>query len=290
MSMMEMAAGLPAEGPGREAPAGLVERRRMIAAASQGGAWTSGSRWASEILGGVRVLRFLPSGANRGSVIHLHGGGFRLGCPEMIAPFAAALAARCGVEVICPAYRLAPEHPFPAGLADASAVLSALGREGAGPIILSGDSAGGGLAASLAALCVANGVGLSGLVLLSPWLDLTVTNSCYEANAATDPLFSSASARDAAELYLQGVSPRHPLASPLFGPVSGFPPTLISIGEGETLAGDGRGFHEMLCAAGVPARLHPVAGMEHVAVTRELTLPGAAETFESVAEFVDGRL
>jgi len=129
-----------------------------------------------------------------------------------------------------------------------------------------------------------------GLVLLSPWLDLTNTSPTFLTNAATDPLFSLASAREAADLYLQGHSPEHPLASPLFGPLAGFPPTYISIGAEEVLAEDGRRLSESLRAAGISAELHPVRGMEHVAVTRDLALPGSAETFERAAGFIEACL
>lgn len=237
-------------------------------------------------MGGVRVLRFRPQAAPRGIVLHFHGGGFRIGCPEIVAPFAAALAARCQVEVICPAYRLAPEHPFPAGLVDAQRVLRAMANDA--PLILSGDSAGGGIAAGLAALSGTRA--LAGLVLLSAWLDLTVTSASYETNAATDPLFSRAAADVAAAFYLQGTSPRDPLASPLFATLDGFPPTFISIGTGEVLADDGRHFCERLRAAKVPTEFHPIPGMEHVAVTRNMSLPGAAATFTAVATFIDARL
>jgi acetyl esterase/lipase len=206
----------------------------------------------------------------------------------MVAPFAAALAARCGVSVVCAAYRLAPDHPFPSGLADASAPLLALPDETDLPIILSGDSAGGGLAASLTALSVADARPPAGLIALSPWLDLTVTSPDYETNAATDPLFSRASAEEAAELYLQGFPADHPLVSPLFGPVGGFPPTLVSYGLEEVLADDGRRFHAKLLAAGVASQECAVAGMEHVAVTRNMALTGSAETFAAICAFVDG--
>jgi acetyl esterase/lipase len=205
----------------------------------------------------------------------------------MVGAFAAALAQRCDVEVICPAYRLAPEFPFPSGLADAQSVLLGLGSENKVPLIISGDSAGGGLAASLAALAVAERRRVAGLVLLSPWLDLTVTSRSFEVNAATDPLFSRAAAEEAAALYLQGISARDPLASPLFAPVSGFPPTFISIGEEEVLADDGRSFSQLLRSAGVKVTFCPIAAMEHVAVTRNLELPGARETFTAVVRFIE---
>jgi len=231
-------------------------------------------------------LRFSPTGASRGSVLHMHGGAFRIGCPEQIGPFARDLAQACAVEVICPAYRLAPEHPFPAGLNDGWAVLCALAQATAGPLILSGDSAGGGLAASLAALACQGGIVLKGLALLSPWLDLAATDPAYTDNAATDPLFSVASARESAALYLQGHAATDPLASPLLGDMSGFPPTYINVGTGEVLAGDSRMFRERLEQAAVPVTLHSVDDMEHVAVTRDRGLTGSDETFAALAEFV----
>jgi acetyl esterase/lipase len=223
-------------------------------------------------------------------VLHLHGGGYRLGCPEYVAPFAAALAERCKVQVICPAYRLAPEHPYPAGLNDARTVLRTLAAAATAPLILSGDSAGGGLAAGLALLAMAEDISLAGVVLLSAWLDLTVTAASYSANAATDPLFSCDSARLAAELYLQGESARDPLVSPLFAPLTGFPPTFINVGRGEVLADDSSGFHAALRAADVPSELSVLTGMNHIAVVRDASAPGAAETFAAIAEFIDARV
>jgi acetyl esterase/lipase len=167
--------------------------------------------------------------------------------------------------------------------------MTALQAAGETPLIVSGDSAGGGLAAGLAALAAGEGRTLAGLVVLSPWLDLTVTSPSYAENARTDPLFSRAAAEEAAEAYLQGVAPSHPLASPLLGSFAGFPPTLVSIGEGEVLADDGRRLHAALRAAGVETRLCAVPDMEHVAVTRSLALPGAAETFAAVASFIGER-
>jgi acetyl esterase/lipase len=131
---------------------------------------------------------------------------------------------------------------------------------------------------------------LAALVLISPWLDLTLGNECYRKNAETDALFSYQAASEAAELYLQGVSAENPLASPLFVNVIGFPPTLISAGAGEVLAGDAERFQSALQRVGVRSRLVMTALMEHVAVVRGLDLPGAAETFDAVARFIDESL
>jgi acetyl esterase/lipase len=201
---------------------------------------------------------------------------------------AAALAQACSVTVVCPAYRLAPEHPYPAGLRDAAAVMGSLRAEHGGPLIVAGDSAGGGLAAALTALAAAAGAPPDGLVCLSPWLDLSVSARSYATNAATDPLFSREAAEQAADLYLQGLAQDTPFASPMHADVGGFPPTLISAGEPEVLVDDARRFHARLRAAGVESTLSVVPGMEHTAVARSLALPGAAETFAAVTEFVSG--
>jgi acetyl esterase/lipase len=153
--------------------------------------------------------------------------------------------------------------------------------------LVSGDSAGGGLAASLTVLAVDRAIPIAGLILLSAWLDLRVTAVSYVANAATDPLFSTESASLAAELYLQGQAADHPLASPLFAPLEGFPPVLLSIGEGEVLLDDAAAMAGRLREAGRQVDYCPIAGMTHTAVVRGLTLPGAAETFERVVAFVD---
>jgi monoterpene epsilon-lactone hydrolase len=286
---MKLHFSLPPERQGRAPDPDLAKRRGQMQGVIDAGAWRTAKAPLETTLAGRRCLRFKPEGAPRGFILHLHGGGFRIGHPEFVSHYAEALAERCGVEVVVPQYRLAPESPFPAGLIDALDCLKALRNEiGEAPLIVGGDSAGGGLAASLGLLAAASQAPIiDGLVLLSPWLDLRVTAAAYAANAATDPMFSAESAVNAAELYLQGFDPAHPLASPLLAPVASYPPTLISVGKGEVLLDDSLLFHDKLLAAGVDSRLGAVEGMEHVAVVRSFEMPGAAETFELVAMFAD---
>ena len=281
---------IPPERIGHAAPADLVARRAGLAAAVTAGYGRTDPPAEEIRIGGVRALRFRPRRASRGTILHIHGGAFRIGCPETVAVFAAALSERCGVTLICPAYRLAPEHPFPAGIADARGVMTALIEEANAPLILSGDSAGGGIAAALAVLGAADAIPPAGLILLSAWLDLRVASKSYASNAAQDPLFSEMAAREAADLYLQGHSAAHPLASPLTASPADFPPTLINVGAGEVLLDDSVRLDAALRATGVPVQLQIVPGMDHVAVTRDAAAPGAAETFAAVAAFVDGIL
>jgi acetyl esterase/lipase len=277
--------------PGYPAPPEIAERRAQMAAAVAGGMFGTKTPADETPLAGFRTLRYRCEGTPRGAVLSLHGGGFRIGRPEFEAPLSEALVQRLPLSVAIPQYTLSPEGPFPAGLADALAALTALRAEvGDLPLIVSADSAGAGLAASLGVLSAAGQAPrIDALVLLSPWLDLTVTAPAYAENA-DDPMFSRASAEFAAELYLQGFDPTHPLASPLFAPVEGFPPTLISVGTGEVLRDDSLRFHARLVEAGVSTRLSLVEGMEHVAVVRGFELTGARETFEEIVGFLSGIL
>ena len=277
---------LPPERAGRPLPADLAERRREMAETLASGVYRTDPAPREIMLGNRRALRLTPDQPPHGRVFHLHGGGFRNGIPEMEAPYADRLMRACQVEVMLPEYRLASEYPFPAGLNDAWIALRAYAAESPEvPLIVSGQSAGGGLAASLAVLAAHEGLPLAGLVLIAPWVDLTVTAPSYVTNEASDPLFSPESAAIAADLYLQGGDPRHPLASPLFAPFAGLPPTLIAVGSGEVLYDDAVRFDERLRAAGVASELLAVQGMQHVAVTRGADLPGSAETFARIVRF-----
>jgi len=283
-----MTFSIPPERPGRPAPPDLAERRAQMGAAVAAGAFATRAPPVETTLAGLRALRFDPAGAPKALMLQLHGGGFRIGRPEFEAPLSEAMAARCGVSVVVPQYRLAPEGPFPAGLNDALAALKALaGEAGDLPVLVGGDSAGGGLAAALGVLS-AHGLAprIDGLVLLSPWTDLTNSAPAFAQNT-TDPMFSKEQADIAAELYLQGFDPAHPLASPLLAPFEGFPPSLISVGTGEVLRDDSLRLHERLVALGVRSVLCAIDGMDHVAVVRGLDLPGAAETFAAMADFID---
>lgn len=280
---------VPPERAGRPAPADLAARRAQMDAGLAQGVWHTELPARETILGGRRTLHFAPSDQPRGYLIHYHGGGYRLGGPEMEGPFAERLVGACGIEVVCPQYRLAPEHPFPAGFNDAWAALCALRDEiGGAPLIVSGDSAGGGLAAAVAAQAAALGTPrIDGVVLISAWLDQRIAADAFDRNAASDPMFSRESATVAAQLYLQGADPAHPLASPLLAPIAKFPPCLISVGTGEVLADDSIAFHRRLTEAGIPCEISAIDGMDHVAVSRGADLPGSAQTFSSIAAFID---
>jgi acetyl esterase/lipase len=291
---MSQTISIPAERAGREAPADLAERRAMMAKAAEAGMLPGPARPAAEdVIDGIRTLTVLPQGkAVRGWLLMLHGGGYRLGRPENDTAFAERLADRCGIAVVLPAYRLAPENPFPAGFNDAwKALLALRARIGDAPLLVGGDSAGGGLAAALGVYAASQGAPrLDGALLYSPWVDMTITAASFKDNAETDLLFPEASAQTASDTYMQDFDLKHPIASPLFADLAGFPAAFINVGNIETLRDDSVSFHEKLLAAGGRSELLVVEGMEHVAPVRGADLVGSAESFEATVAFLDGLL
>ena len=108
----------------------------------------------------------------RGVILYLHGGGYTCGSLEYAKGFAATLADECGVRVFCAAYRLAPEHRYPAALDDALEAYRYLLKKGypARQILLCGESAGGGLIYALCLRLRAEKLPLPcGLIAISPW-------------------------------------------------------------------------------------------------------------------------
>jgi monoterpene epsilon-lactone hydrolase len=277
---------LPPERPGRVADLELLERRAAMAGALLPAApEDSAVEPRCGVLGGRDAIICIPPDPAC-TLIYLHGGGFHLGAAATWTPFACRLAHAAAAEVILVDYRLAPEFPFPAALRDVAAAYDDV-RAHHVPIVVIGDSAGGGLAASLVVACLHSEVSVpSGLVLLSPWLDLTIRASTYISNAETDLLFSSSAASQAAEHYLQGVSNREPLASPMFADLNGFPPTLVLAGGHEVLLADTLEFARQLAFAGVTVQCHVAEGMQHVWPTTHPELSESKRAMADVARFI----
>ncbi|MDL2336697.1 MAG: alpha/beta hydrolase fold domain-containing protein [Pseudomonadota bacterium] len=220
-----------------------------------------------------------------GVVLYLHGGAYCVGSPVTHRSLTARLALVTGLPVFALDYRLAPEHRFPAALDDALAAFRALRAEGR-PVIIAGDSAGGGLALATAlALRDAGSPPPAALVLFSPWVDLAMRDA-----PATEPpgeaMLSVAWARACAAHYLGNASADLPLASPLFADLRGLPPTLIQAGTDELLHDQALQLEAALQAAGVETRCEVTAHRWHVFQTNGGTLRSADEAIDRVARFV----
>ncbi|MER5495850.1 MULTISPECIES: alpha/beta hydrolase [unclassified Streptomyces] len=252
---------------------------------------------AGQLLGGRPVLRVgAVGGDGRRVVLQLHGGGYRSGSPGPSRPLAAHLARRTGAEVLVPAYRLAPRHPFPAAVEDGLGAYTELLRDGvpADRIALVGESAGGGLA--LAVLLEAQRAGLpmpAAAVGLSPWLDLTLESGAFERCADSDPVLDRSSLRRSAALYLAGADARGPAASPLFADgaaLAALPPVLLQAAREEVLVDDARRFGARMTAAGGRCRVELWEGATHCWQLFVDRLPKAVAAADSVADFLTEHL
>ncbi|MFN8028481.1 MAG: alpha/beta hydrolase fold domain-containing protein [Acidimicrobiia bacterium] len=257
-----------------------------------GGALTEGVRVAAADLGGVGCVVAEPA-APHANIVWFHGGGYRLGSADGSKVFASRLASITSARVVMVDYRLAPEHPYPAAVVDASRVYDAVLADPAWnevPTLAAGDSAGGGLALALAVAARDAGAPVpAGLVLLSPWADLRNGAESYTTNAATDPLFSLASATEAAGQYLQGHDPADPYVSPVLAEATGLPPALVFASTDETLRDDALAVTRLLAEARIAVELHLVPDTQHVWPTIFPDHPATLPALEDIATFV-GRL
>lgn len=200
----------------------------------------------------------------QGVVLYLHGGGFVCGDLEYAKGFGSMLSVRCGVRVFCAAYRLAPEHPYPAALEDALTAYRYLLDKGYVPeqIALCGESAGGGLCYSLCLKLKQLGMALPGCIIgISPWTDLTASGESYVRNAASDPSMSAEVLDYFAHCYCEDRA--DPLVSPLFAQLKDMPPSLLFAGAEEIMLSDARQLHEKLLSAGCDSHLTVRPGRWH---------------------------
>ena len=222
-----------------------------------------------------------------GVILYLHGGGYTCGSLEYARGFASTLATECGVRVFCAAYRLAPEHPFPAAVDDAMKAWDHLMRQGYGArdVTVAGDSAGGNLALVLCHRLKQEGRRLPArLILMSPWTDMTASGKSYTERAELDPTITLDYIRAVRGAYARDQELTSPMLSPLFGDFRGFPPTLIQAGSNELLLSDSVRLRDRMQAAGVPCRLEVWSDMWHV--FQMFPIKKAGQAMASVGRFL----
>jgi monoterpene epsilon-lactone hydrolase len=237
------------------------------------------------------------SGAAReGVLLYVHGGGFVACSPARHLPLTRALARRTGRRVFSVDYRLAPETRFPAALDDVAAAYRWLHATGAGGgrVAVVGDSAGGGLALSLALRARDEGWPAPACVVaFSPWTDLTGGGASVRANDGRDAMFRPENLRAFAAAYLGPGRARdaaHPLASPAFAPLHGLPPLLLHVGSTELLLDDARRVHEGVRAAGGASTLVVLDDVMHGAQLLAGYVPEATRSVRDVGAFIAAHL
>jgi monoterpene epsilon-lactone hydrolase len=218
-------------------------------------------------IGGVDCLDVRPANVLPDRTILYHfGGGFTLGSPEEYLPINGFLAEHCQARVICPNYRLAPEHPFPAAIDDVTNVAKALWSTLAKPPMIAGESAGGTLSLSLCHQLNSLGLAMpSHMALMSPAADMSVHGDSLDFNAGRDPSLNPERIRQVRAMYSDGEPLSIPLLSPFFGEFGPeFPKTLISSGTRDLLLSYCVRLARVMRDAGIARELRLWEGMWHV--------------------------
>lgn len=220
-------------------------------------------------------------------ILYCHGGGYSTGSSLYARTLTNKLAMSTSMDVLSFDYRLAPEHPYPAAAQDAMRVwnyLMLLGY-GARDVILAGDSAGGNLALTLTLQLKEEGRLLPrGLVLMSPWTDLTSSGKSHETRAEIDPVLNAAYLDEMIRNYAAGQELENPSISPLFADYDGFPPTYIQVGDNEILLDDSVMLYQKLLGSNVSVKLDIFKGMWHV--FQMSPFKPAYEAMDKNAEFI----
>src|SRR5262245_21676936 len=240
--------------------------------------------------GGVKAEWIVPPGADAERVLlYFHGGGYVMGSINTHRAMVARMARAAHARALLLDYRLAPEHPFPAAVEDATAAYRWLLAQGYKPhkIALAGDSAGGGLTlATLLALRDARTPLPACAVPISPWTDAEGTGASVKTKAAKDPMVQEAHLRHYGKLYAGTTDLTHSLISPLHGDYRGIPPLLIQVGEAEIILDDSTRVAERAKQAGVQVDLEVWDEMVHVWHVFAKLLPEGQQAIEKLGSYV----
>lgn len=268
----------------------LEQRRREWEAEARLAVLPKGARFTPQIAGGVQCEWMEMARVAKDRVfLYFHGGSYNAGSPRTHRTLAANLSRAGHVRLLVPDYRLAPEHPFPAGVKDALLVYQWLLNEGFSEdrIVVGGDSAGGGLALTMLQALRAAGARMpKAAILLAPWTDLTASSPSYEKLRKFDPIITREQLQQAGLWYAGKRDPADPLLSPLFADLAGLPPLLIHAGGDEVMLDDSRRFAERAAEAGVPVTLKVFEGMWHVFHTGGTDIPEARQAINEIGDFV----
>ena len=249
-----------------------------------------GVDWEPANLDGIHGEWLSPPNAPTDAVIlHIRGGGGVLGLSNQARWMTGYLSLACNFRTLLPDFRLAPEHPFPAGLNDCVATYRWLLSKGYAPqrIMIAGDSEGGHL--MLSTLLMIRDAGQPfpfAAVGISPNTDPTCIGKSMRSNALQDALLSSTFARTMMRHYVGGHPLNDPYLSPLIADLHNLPPMLIQVGADEVLLDDSRRLSDCAHAAGVDLTLEIWPNMWHVWHYWVPELPEANQAIEHIARFV----
>ncbi len=223
-------------------------------------------------------------------ILQIHGGGYVRGLRNIYRDFSVMYSKKSQyATVVTLNYRLAPKYPYPAALEDALEAYQWILKSGyvGEEIVIVGDSAGGGLSLALMMYLRDHGYILpAGIIVMSPWTDLTCSGKSYVSNATRDPNFGNnkdSILRNSS--YIGEHLPEHPYISPLFGDFSKAPPTLIQVGDYEMLLSDAIGVANKFRESNRKVKLSIYEGMFHEFQMGLNLLPESKRAWEEIERF-----
>jgi len=243
-------------------PIGWAERRQRLDAI--GSVWAVADDVTLERVdvNGLDGEWSIAPGSDASHVLmFFHGGGYCSGSIVSHRRMVTEAGRAAGMRTLAVAYRLAPEHPFPAAYDDALTAWRFLRNQGipASRLVIGGDSAGAGLAVALIRRLRDAHEELPACAwLVSPWMDLTMSGSTFASKDAVDPIIHKTYLNE-----LAGMDRKDPRISPLYADLRSFPPLLIQVGSAETLLDDATRFASAAGAADVPVTLEIWPHMIH---------------------------
>lgn len=245
-------------------------------------------------LAGVPALKIkIDHQPGTGALLYFHGGAYAIGTAQGSVPLASELARRARATVYTVDYRLAPEHPFPAGRHDAVTAYQGLLATGISPtqVIVAGESAGGGMALGLLADLTATKMALpAGGYLMSPWVDLGMTGRSIHDQQDHDPALTRHGLQLRAADYIGNRTADDPAVSPLFADLTTLPPLLIQVGGNEILLDDATRLATSAAAQKVDVTLQVTADVPHVFQAFWPQLTEADQALQRGAEFIREQL
>lgn len=241
-------------------------------------------------IAGVRAEEIKPQPETTQLIFHIHGGAFFLGSLNTHRAFMSDLALRTQMQILHLDYPLAPENPYPEAADAIYDVYQILLDQGvqAKDIIVSGDSCGANLALGLTLrLKQENPKQLpSGLILMSPFLDLSLSSESLRYNQKHDALLSIEALEAGIAYYVpEGMDRSAPEFSPLYADLTGLPPTLVQIGSKEILLDDANRFSKQAKQVGVDVRYKLYTGMWHNFQMFSPWFEEAQQALRDIAEF-----
>ena len=237
------------------------------------------------------VKAFWMENDSENVLLYFHGGAYVAGVPLFVQPFALSILSENNLNVLTVDYRMAPEHPYPAAVEDGKAAYRYLLEKGYSPenIVISGDSAGGGLSLATTLALKDEGEQLpAALALMAPWSDLSMSGDTYHTLKEADRLLSKDRLSYARDVYVGNESYQNPYISPIHGDFEDFPPVLLQVANREVLLSEVSTLALNMKADGVDVELEVWECMWHI--FQNTPTPEAKDALTNQALFIDKHL